>query len=185
MTLHTKNRRSNLVNGFATRCALCIRQKKKCDLKKMLESKCINCKKYKKGKKACLIQCLNCYEKNKDVKTGSFSQCENCKEIVEDSPSELITCEEDNKMYFTPGDGNKYEIKDEIFEKIFTEKLKHGWDLGKFLAAQRQNFSSQHSNPDLSQSPTFKTNLLPTSDLNLPALEEFLGLEHKSGINLA
>ncbi|KAF0492713.1 hypothetical protein F8M41_021560 [Gigaspora margarita] len=126
---------------LAKKCARCFRQRKKCDHEKM--SKCLNCMKYKKGKKACLIQCKKCYKKNKEVKEGPFPQCKNCKEITEDSPGELI-CEENGKIYFKPGNGKKYEINEEIFEKILTVKQRSGYDLDKFMAGQGCVSTSHH-----------------------------------------
>ncbi|CAG8449039.1 1223_t:CDS:2, partial [Gigaspora rosea] len=95
---------------LAKKCARCFRQRKKCDHEKGLSKKCLNCMKYKKEKKACLIQCKECYKKNKDVKEGPFPQCKNCKEITKDSPDELI--EENGKIYFIPGNGKQYEINE-------------------------------------------------------------------------
>ncbi|KAF0492715.1 hypothetical protein F8M41_021562 [Gigaspora margarita] len=165
MTKSTNKHKLNLVSKikFAKKCALCCRQKKKCDCKKAVGlSKCINCMKYKREKRACLIQCMDCYKKNKIVKTGPFPQCENCKEINEDSPSEPIY-EEDGKTYFTPGDGNKFEIREEIFERILKIKLRSGYDFNKFKTDKRIiiSFPPPESNPPL-----------PTSHLSLPGLDE-------------
>ncbi|CAG8449070.1 1225_t:CDS:2 [Gigaspora rosea] len=91
-----------------------------------------------------------------------FPKCENCKEINEDSPSEPIY-EEDGKTYFTPGDGNKFEIREEIFEKILRIKLRSGYDFNKFMTDKRTNLSFQP--------PEFNPPL-PTSHLHLPDLEE-------------
>ncbi|RIB12722.1 hypothetical protein C2G38_1790720 [Gigaspora rosea] len=84
---------------FSNICVCCYKQKKRC--KRKGEYRCDRCK---KRQAECLVQCVNCYKKNKDRK-DQFPQCAHCKVITK----------ENGKVYLDFGDSFRFEIS---LEKI-------------------------------------------------------------------
>ncbi|CAG8486529.1 28157_t:CDS:2 [Dentiscutata erythropus] len=86
----------------STKCASCRKDKKKCV--RIGKFRCNRCK--DKGRK-CIIQCLDCYEKNKTEK-DVIHCCPNCK-TVKEGDYDFIT-DDDGKTYLLSSDGVKFEI---------------------------------------------------------------------------
>ncbi|CAG8578230.1 1567_t:CDS:2, partial [Racocetra persica] len=71
------NSQDNLVDEIlSNRCASCYEHKKACKHNGTLGK--FRCERCRNRKIECLIQCTECYKKNKDKK-DSFPQCSNCK----------------------------------------------------------------------------------------------------------
>ncbi|CAG8795801.1 12398_t:CDS:2, partial [Cetraspora pellucida] len=65
---------------LSDRCANCYEQKKAC-VHSGIPGK-FRCERCRKRKTACLIQCMECYKKNK-IKKEKIPQCNNCKMTAE------------------------------------------------------------------------------------------------------
>ncbi|CAG8571423.1 29899_t:CDS:2 [Racocetra persica] len=66
--------------ALSDRCAYCYEQKKAC-VHNGIPGK-FRCERCRKRKTVCLIQCIECYKKNKDKKE-KIPQCNNCKMTTE------------------------------------------------------------------------------------------------------
>ncbi|CAG8507050.1 6069_t:CDS:2 [Racocetra fulgida] len=90
-------------------------------------------------------------------------------------------CTKNGKLYFLPGDENKYEIGKELFEDLLKIQLKNGFNLAKFmiesgLSTAYVPYQLPMSESNLSQLPTSEPNLsqLLFQNSNTPELDFYL-----------
>ncbi|CAG8448435.1 9062_t:CDS:2 [Dentiscutata erythropus] len=101
--------------ALSDRCANCYEQKKACEHSGIPGK--FRCERCRKRKTMCLIQCIECYKKNKDKKETT-PRCNNCKVIMEDPPLDYNFIRENDKIYLKFSNNAKIEITQEKFRDL-------------------------------------------------------------------
>ncbi|RIB22917.1 hypothetical protein C2G38_2242994 [Gigaspora rosea] len=100
---------------LSDRCANCYEQKKACEHSGIPGR--FRCERCRKWKTMCLIQCIECYKKNKDKKE-TVPRCNHCKIITEDPPLDYNFIRENDKIYMKFSNNAKIEITQEKFKDL-------------------------------------------------------------------
>ncbi|CAG8705182.1 12675_t:CDS:2 [Gigaspora margarita] len=99
--------------ALSDRCANCYEQKKACEHSGIPGR--FRCERCRKRKTMCLIQCIECYKKNKDKKE-TVPRCIHCKIITEDPPLDYNFIRENEKIYMKFSNNAKIEITQDLLK---------------------------------------------------------------------